>query len=640
MNIQDYFSETGPIAKAKDGYEHRPQQAEMAAAVEKDLKKGGVLMVEAGTGVGKSFAYLAPSLLHAQGDTKQRVVISTRTINLQEQLMRSDLPFLCDVLPGKFRVELAQGGGNYLCLRRLHLAETAQMGLFESKKDVRDFKYVRKWAEKTRAGLRSEMTRRVSNGAWGAANRESITCRRNCDHAKECFFRRARRRLESAELIVVNHALLLSDLRLKQNEARVLPDFKSLVMDEAQHLEDIASDHLGLGLNRPMIAYLLNLLSFSAAEFKRGKEWQRPGDEAARVMDGLFDSLRERFRSGERERDEKLLEGVDNSISEPLRDIAGLLDRYAKDATNEEEMEVFSKLSGEFAGRAIDAEIIITRKLPDYIYWGAISGEGKRETLSIMATPAEVGEKLKEVLFTPIKAVTLTSATLTVGGTYNYLKSRLGIAQAGELLLGSPFDFERQVTLRLRPDLPDPRRQESAFLERAAQVIEGLLEKSEGGAFLLFTSYDSMRRVYDKLADKLGDDVYVQGDDLERTEMLERFRKTAGVLFGTTSFWEGVDVPGKALSLVVIVKLPFAPPVSPVPKERMRRIDAKGGNSFMDYSLPQAVIRLRQGFGRLIRTREDYGTVAILDPRILTKRYGQVFRDSLPKCDVIIDGQD
>ncbi len=636
MEIQNYFSETGPIAQAKDGYESRPQQAEMAAAVEKNLKTGGILLTEAGTGVGKSFAYLVPAILHAQGNTKQRVVISTRTINLQEQLMRHDLPFLCDALPGDFRVELAQGGGNYLCLRKLYLAESSQMGLFENKREVTDFHYLQKWARKTKRGVRSEMTRRVSPGAWEAVSRDTVGCRRNCSHLKECFFRHARRRLESAEIIVVNHALLLSDLRLKMIESKILPDFNALIMDEAQHLEDIASDHLGLRVTRGRIAYLLNLLGFVTAEFKKDKSWRKTADQAAQAADDLFDGLRERLRVGERERGRELFADVEDTLSAALKSVAGLMSDYSNAAPDEEEIEVFSRLNAEFTACAEDVEAILTQNLPDYIYWGCLVGGGGRETLEINATPAEVKGPLNAVLFDSLHSVVLTSATLTVNSSFRYLKNRLGIESKNELLLGSPFDFKNQVVLRLRKDLPVPSHKD--FLPQAAAAIETYLENNEGGAFILFTSYESLRRIYEQLADKLTGDVYVQGDDMERAEMLKRFRENGGVLFGTSSFWEGVDVPGQALSLVIIVKLPFAPPTSPVPKERMRRIDQAGGNSFNEYSLPQAVIRLRQGFGRLIRTKKDSGTVAMLDPRLLTKYYGKVFLNSLPECEVIIDG--
>lgn len=654
INVIDFFNKDGLLAGHMPRYEFRESQVQMAGAVEKVLEEEEHLMVEADTGVGKSIAYLVPSILWAVKNEK-KVVVSTNTINLQEQLVYKDLPLLEKVIPHPFNAVLVKGRGNYICLRRFQRALEDEQGALVPSEYRSQLIYLEKWIKKTVDGSLADMVEQPHQQLWDEICCELDNCLgKKCPFyptgtAKDCnacFFQRARSRIYKADLLIVNHHLFFSDLALRKIGRSLLPNYDAVILDEAHFVEDVATEHLGFEVSNLGVRYLLNKLYNPKATkgvfiYMHEAKGIEIVSELHKLADKFFNTLDERLQ--------KVEDGIIR-LTKPgeIPDVLGprLMDLYKELKDIKERVKENNDLSQEVSQyirrtSELIEELSIFRNqtLTGYVYWMELQ-QGKYRRIILQAYPVVVSMHLKALLFDNIKTVILTGATISVNKSFEYFKTRLGASEINELRLGSSFDYKRQMKIYVPKDIPSPKEMDK-YKEALIEKINKYLDYTGGKAFVLFTNYKLMKEVYTKVVPELEDkgiNSFIQGEGLPRHIMLQRFREDIdSVLFGTDSFWTGVDVEGEALSNVIITRLPFAVPEHPLMRARIDYIEEQGGNAFMDYSLPQAVIKLRQGVGRLIRSKTDKGIIVILDNRIINSHYGRLFWDSLPDCPRIIE---
>ncbi len=673
------FSDRGLLSKAKN-FEFRAEQQQMAVEVAKALEESQHLIIEAGTGVGKSLAYLIPGILYAVNYNK-KAVISTHTINLQEQLTEKDLPMLKQILPLDFSFAMLKGRSNYLCTRRLQRARQQSANLLTSS-EIEELRRITDWSNETNDGSLSDFEIMPDPKVWDLVCSErglcsSKLCGHNSDLSKmgqTCFYQRARSRILAADLLVLNHSLFFSllgeDQRDDENNEGVLFNNDFVILDEAHNVGHVASKHIGMSVSSGQVRFNLQRLwnpktGKGLLGLLRSGKATRLVEDAEDAMEQFFDELEvacdelnesqcsAKFNNGKRAIWKELRVRsaglIDDSLTLPLQRVREVLLQVREevdDSDTVQELAEFNRRIGELREAVL---MFLSHASGDHVYW--VEKSGKSNTiLSLNAAPIDVAVHLRRRLFQCSSPIILTSATLALSDLHSsklgsmpqnkldnpleYFAGQIGAEAVRAVQVGSPFDYQKQMKLFIAGKMPDPR--DSEFRDALVTQVRYFVELSDGGAFVLFTNFKLMRDIGEELEGffiEKGIECMVQGAGVPRSIMLERFKRDErSVLFGTDSFWQGVDVPGDALRNVIITRLPFMVPDHPLVEAQIEAIEAREGNAFMEFSLPVAVLKFRQGVGRLIRTKSDSGIVVVLDNRVLTKRYGEIFLHSLPSC--------
>jgi len=602
------------------GYEHRPAQLEMAERVHEAFETHHHAILEAGTGTGKTLAYLLPAICSGR-----RVVISTATKSLQEQLYQKDIPFLQKHFAPNLRVAVMKGRSNFLCVEKLN--QVGNQALLRGMEELDAYRQIKDWAKLTETGDRAELTFLPDDSdLWTRLDARRDTCTgQKCPSFNPCFVTGMHQRAKEADIIIVNHHLFFADLALKQDDfGSILPEYSAVVFDEAHEMEDVASDYFGRQISNFRFEELardadvtLRMLHLGTPALLRRTQKIREKD---RAFFELFPPRDGRFPFTRNEREaflEQNREGYDALVSS----LKGMETEFAAIPQKPEELTRIARRSFELRQ---ELAFLFESNEKNYVYWY----ERRNKGVFLAATPIDVSQILRERLFEQFDTVVLTSATLTVGGRFDYIRQRLGIDHAKDRALPAEFDYAKQALLYLPKKMPDVR--DAGFAAKAADEIVQLLELSQGRAFCLFTSYSQMNDLFERVRKRVGFPLLLQGT-APRSALLERFKNTeAAVLFATSSFWQGVDVPGEQLSCVIVDRLPFAVPSDPILAARVRALQEEGRNPFAELQVPQAVLALKQGFGRLIRTKTDRGVLALLDTRLQRMPYGKIFLESLP----------
>lgn len=650
---EEFFGENSPLKDAEKhggpAYEQRLQQTEMAKMIAEAMENGHNLCIEAPTGVGKSFAYLVPSAIYSSKN-RYPVIVSTETISLQEQLIEKDLPLISELLDIEFTAALAKGRSNYICRRRLSWI-TGQNGEdylpYESL--IPQVQNISLMADTMEHGTKSELDFDFDSRVWDGVCCEIGNCAGpKCSFYRRCFYWKARRSWERADIIVANHALFFTDLKIKSYEdmeASLLPPYGAVIFDEAHLLEDCAANHLGLRVSDIGFRLLLNKL-FDPEKAKgilmragsENMELRAIVTEVHEAGEKFFNAVRGIMDENRKDEMRIYKPGIAaDSISLPMGKLTAALKDYVENEEDEDIKQEVTSLLHRCEG--VHAEIFdfVNMERKNHVYWLEKRGQN-RDFLILNAAPLNINKLLQDLMFTKEFPVVLTSATLSVSGNLEYYRERVGFMDGPEKILDSPFDYEKQVRMYLSRNIPLPK--DEGYSESICYNIRHFIEATHGKAFVLFTSYAMMRDTAETLRPFFEEhqiELHVQGEGKSRTAMLNEFKKDIhSVIFGTSSFWMGVDVPGEALSNVIITKLPFAVPTHPLIQARSEGIEKNGQSSFMHYQLPEAILKLKQGVGRLIRSKTDSGIIVILDSRVLTKRYGNMFIKSLPKCQVTV----
>ena len=639
--VRRFLLEDGPLAGRLGNYEVRLPQTKMLDAVTEAISENTHLMVEAGTGVGKSMAYLLPFISWAKKDGK-RIIVSTYTKTLQEQLFRKDLPFLKQVLGQddpelNFDFALCVGSENYLCLRRLHRA-LQDLNNFDAEQK-QDFLEIKRWSNITSTGLIMDLDFSPHASVWQEVSRESDLCRyRKCRHYSGCFYRRAREIQKNAHILVVNHYLFFANL---VSGGRALPYFDAVVFDEAHTLEDVASEYLGIHISdiklRRLLTSIYNpmgnkglIMKIDLPDIIR-RQISTQVVSALEKAQAFFTTCGERFnkRIGSYRLHSS---STEDTLSQSLLVLYDKINTCLDVVGNNEDREDLHSYGQRILDIQIEVQKWIGQTIDNFVYWLEISPK-KRTKVILRASPVEVAGYFKDIVWGKIHPAVLTSATLSVSGNFDFIKQRIGFTEGRCLSFGSPFDYKKKVLLYIAEDLADPSSDIKDFELDLILRVEELLKFTRGRTFVLFTSFDMLNNCFFALRDRFPELNMLSQGIAPRYKIIDSFKENdKSVLFGTYSFWQGVDMPGRLLECVIITKLPFMVPSDPLYEARIELMKREGKNPFLEYQLPQAVIMLRQGFGRLIRHKSDRGVVSILDPRILARHYGKNFLEALPEC--------
>ncbi|MBT6600485.1 MAG: DEAD/DEAH box helicase [Nitrospina sp.] len=638
--IGKYLDKDGFLSDAIEEFERRPQQIGMAEAVGRAFDGKHHLIVEAGTGTGKSLAYLIPAILWAVKHNK-KVVVSTYTKTLQEQLLYHDIPLLYDKLKIPFRYALCLGNENYLSLRRLKRA--SQKGLFAMEEEDEQMAAIFDWVNETPNGTKGDLPFEPLRSIWEDVGRQKDLCLgKNCETYNTCYYFKERRRWFGAHLLVVNHHLFFANVA---SNGAVLPKFGAVIFDEAQNIEESATSFLGLEVSNSYLYYFLDRLYHSRTrkgllsriEHDYLVHLRNQVGVVRKAVETFFARILEEY--GKKNRVLRLYKpiAVNNSIYFPMKELYENLKNFEAMMQSEEDQIEISAAANRCMEFNNNLPAFLNQDLDGYVYWLEIIEKKRLNRVVLKGVPINAAEELQEQVFSKIDRIVMTSATLTTHKGFEFIQERIGFEPQEKIILDSPFDYNRQALLYISGDLPEPSEEIEKYASAMARRCRELVEISQGRTFILFTSYALMDQVFGRLQDLSSKFVLLKQGEIPTSQMIRRFKETPAVIFGTNSFWQGVDVPGDALKSVIITKLPFDVPSEPLTEARIEDLRRCSIDPFSHYQIPRAIIQLKQGFGRLIRKQSDTGVVSILDSRMVNRGYGKQFLDSLPPCKVVED---